>query len=284
MKNPSGLFVFYGVYFLDFLCYPTHMTWALKRQLFYGIVLVLFLGAFGFLIIYPKLSKAPTCFDYKQNGDEGGVDCGGICQLACIQEVDDISVVWARSFKVIPGRYNAVAYITNHNKNAAIQKINYRFRFGDANNVYIAKREGTTYIPPGGNFAIFEPGIDVGNSVPVYTTFEFTQAPVWLQVDKGKIDQLKVSVSSIELAAADTSPRLSADIKNNSLFTIPNVGVIAILHDQEGNAIAASRTFLPSLAPLEKAAINFTWPEPFSRKVVETELIPMYDIFSVRLE
>ena len=99
----------------------------------------------------------------------------------------------------VPGRYNAVAYLVNHNKNAAIQKINYRFRFADANNVYIGKREGSTFIPPGGNFVVFEPGIDIGNSIPVYVTFEFTETPIWLQVSQEKIDQLKVFVSNIQL-------------------------------------------------------------------------------------
>jgi hypothetical protein len=260
------------------------MTWALKRQIFYVTVLVLFISIFGFLIIYPSFTKAPSCSDYKQNGDEKGIDCGGSCSRACLAEMDGISVLWARAFKVIPGRYNAVAYITNHNKNAAIQKINYRFRFGDVNNIYIGKREGSTYVPPGGNFAVFEPGIDVGNSIPVYVTFEFTESPIWLQVPEEKLNQLKILISNIELSNETTSPRLSATIKNNSLFTIPNVSVIAILHEKGGNAIATSRTFLSVLAPLQNTDINFTWPEPLSQVVVEKELIPMYNIFSSKLQ
>jgi len=196
----------------------------------------------------------------------------------------EISILWARTFKVIPGRYNAVAYLVNHNQNEAIQKINYRFRFGDAKNVYIGKREGSTFVPPGGNFAVFEPGIDIGSSIPVYTTFEFTEMPVWLQVSQEKINQLKVLVSNIQLVDEATSPRLSATIKNNSLFTIPNVGVVAILYDAGGNAISTSRTYFDQLAPLENTEINFTWPEPLPGEVVEKEIIPMYNIFSAKLQ
>ncbi|MGH7249462.1 MAG: hypothetical protein ACREGC_00650, partial [Minisyncoccia bacterium] len=112
------------------------MTWALKRQIFYIVVLVLFILIFGSLIAYPSFNKPPTCFDNKQNGDEIGIDCGGSCSNACATQVEDISVLWARSFEVSPGRYNAVAYVVNHNKNAAIKQISYRFRFADANNVY----------------------------------------------------------------------------------------------------------------------------------------------------
>lgn len=252
--------------------------------MFYVVILLLLVAFFGFLILYPIITKAPSCSDYKQNGDEKGVDCGGSCARACLENTEDVSVLWARAFRVIPGRYNAVAYIVNHNKSAAIRKINYRFRFGDANNVYIGKREGSTYVPPGGNFAVFEPGIDIGNSIPVYVTFEFTEAPAWLQVPKDKRDQLKILISGIELTDEKTSPRLSAKIKNNSLFTIPDVNIIVILRDRAGNAVAASQTFLSKLGSLSGSNINFTWPEPFAGEVVEKEIIPMYDVFSAKLE
>ena len=254
------------------------MTWAFKRQTFYLILLILSLSIIGFLIIYPRFNKPPTCFDGKQNGNETGMDCGGSCVRACLDQVEQPSILWARAFKVIPGRYNAVAYLVNHNKNAAVKKINYRFRFADANNVYIGKREGSTIIPPAGNFAVFEPGIDIGNSIPVYVTFEFTEIPLWQQIPQETIEQLKILISNIQLTDEKTSPRLSAIVKNNSLFTIPDVDVVTILYDANNNAVSASRTYLTELAPLQKTDINFTWPEAFTDTVVAKEIIPMFDV------
>lgn len=165
-----------------------------------------------------------------------------------------------------------------------MQKINYRFRFGDENNVYIGKRDGSTFIPPGGNFAIFEPAIGVGNSIPVYTTFEFTEAPQWLQVPPEKINQLKILVTDIELKNETTAPRLSATVLNPSLFTIKNLAVVTILYEAGGNAVSTSRTYLEKLSPLEARNITFTWPEPFEKPVVEKEIIPIFDVFSASLE
>lgn len=266
------------------LCYNIRMNWALKRQILDVIILILFIAGFAFLIIYPKVNRPPTCYDGKQNGDETGVDCGGACERACLAEQEGLAVVWARAFKVIPGRYNAVAYITNHNKDAAIKKINYRFRFGDKNNIYIGKRDGVTFIPPGGSFAVFEPAIDVGNSIPVYTTFEFTETPQWLQVPQRAPSRLQVLVSDIVLSGEDARPRLSAQVSNSSLYTLKNLIVVAILHEASGNALAVSRTILDELKPLEKRNIYFTWPEPLSAPVVEKEIIPIFDIFSAKLE
>ena len=127
--------------------------WAFKRQVFYLAIVIAFVGAVGFLIIYPYFNKAPTCNDGKQNGVETGVDCGGSCSISCTTQVDQISILWSRAFRVVPGRYNAVAYLENKNENAVINSIKYRFRFADKDNIYIGKREGSTYVPPSGNFS-----------------------------------------------------------------------------------------------------------------------------------
>jgi hypothetical protein len=260
------------------------MTWAIKRQIFYVLILVIAISVLGFLISYPLLSKTPSCQDNKQNGDEVGIDCGGTCVRACLSQVDQISVIWARAFRVVPGRYNAVAYLENHNTNAVVNRIKYKFRFADENNIYIGKREGETIIPAGGHFAVFETAINIGNSIPVYTIFEFTETPVWITVPKEKIDQLKIVVSDIKLENPDTNPVLSATVKNNSLLIISAVNVIAILYDAGGNAISASRTYLEKLSGEEKTEVRFTWPEPISGKVVTKEIIPIFDIFSVKLK
>jgi hypothetical protein len=259
------------------------MNWALKRQILYILSIVLFLAIVGFLIILPTLNKPPTCSDNIQNGDETGIDCGGSCPSACLSQVIPVTYLWARAFEVVPGRYNAVAYIANHNKNYAAEKVSYRFRFADTNNVYIGKRDGTTSIPPGSIFAVFEPAIDVGNSIPVYTTFQFTETPNWLQVSPDKISQLKVLVSNIQLSNNGTTPALSATVQNSSLFTISDLNVIAILYDKLGDAVSVSSTYLNQLNPLASANLNYTWPEPFKGDVVAKEFIPMYDIFSVKL-
>ena len=260
------------------------MSWSLKRQLLYIAILVVFILAFGYLLIAPLTRTTPTCTDGKKNGTELGVDCGGACALACIFQVEDVSILWSRVFRVIPGRYNAVAYLENHNKNSITTKIKYRFRFADKDNIYIGKREGEAYIPPGQKFAIFEPGIGVGNSIPVYTNFEFLELPVLINVPYEKINQLKISVSQIKLENQDTSPHLSAIIKNDSLFTVPEVNVIALMYDKYGNAVSASRTYLDVLKKEESQVVDFTWPEPIKTEIVAKEVIPIYNIFGVKLQ
>jgi len=259
------------------------VTWAFKRQLFYVGVLVLFFLILGFLVVYPYFNRPPSCTDGRQNGSETGVDCGGLCEIACIESVSPLTVFWARTFEVAAGRYNAVAYIENPNKSQAIRSVKYKFRFADKNNVYIGSREGVTPIPPAGRYAIFEPAINVGNSVPVYTTFEFTETPIWREVPRDLSGQVKVQVANMELTGETSTPRLTANIRNNSLFTIPNVAAIALLYDRGGNVIAASRTFIEKLPGEGSLGVAFTWPKPIEGVVVAKEIIPVFDIFAAKL-
>lgn len=244
---------------------------------------VLIFGALGFWIGYPHFNKAPTCNDGKKNGTELGVDCGGSCALACVATVDELKVIWSRAFEVVPGRYNAVAYVENQNTNAGVVRIKYRFRFADKDNIYVGQREGETTVPPSGKFAIFEPAVDLGSSVPVYTNFEFTSVPVWVQVPEEKIRQLKLTTSGVEVSDEGTIPKLYATLENNSFFTIPNVEVVALLYDGTGNVIAASQTYLERLGPEAREELAFTWRAPFSKPVVIKEIIPIFNIWDAKL-
>ena len=91
-------------------------------------------------------------------------------------------------------------------------------------------------------------------------------------------------VSDIRLENQNTSPHLSATVKNNSLFTIPEVNIVAILYNEKGNAISTSRTYLDELVGEESQNINFTWREPILENVIAKEIIPMYNIFLVKLK
>ena len=57
---------------------------------------------------------------------------------------------------------------------------------------------------------------------------------------------------------------------------------MVILYDDKGNAVSASRTYLDSLGGQESSKINFTWMEPFSTKIISKEIIPIFNIFSVK--
>lgn len=62
------------------------------------------------------------------------------------------------------------------------------------------------------------------------------------------------------------------------------MSIVALLYDEKGNAVSASRTYLDVLAGEESKNVDFTWPEPISGNVIAKEIIPMYNIFLVKLK
>ena len=121
--------------------------WAFWRRVQYGagylsLFMSLFTGVY-FMYIY----QAPTCFDFTQNGTEIGVDCGGGCTRICAFTVKPPSVLWAKSFEVIKGQYNAVGYVENKNIGAGTPAIGYTFKLFDETGL-ITERTGTTVLPP----------------------------------------------------------------------------------------------------------------------------------------
>lgn len=260
------------------------MTWGAKRQLtILGLVTILILGGLA-VVIVPKLSKPPTCFDNKQNGGERGVDCGGLCARFCPFEVTDVKVKWARAFPITDDVYSAVAYIENQNVNAGAYNIKYEFKLYDADHKFITVRDGETFIGPNSNSAIYESAIKVQNRIPKFTQFTFLADPVWIMTDR-RIGDLGVFSKNEVLSDTDTKPKYEATIFNQSqLYTVNNIDVIAILYDKDDNAIGVAKSFIEELTPSLETKVYFTWQKSFSGEVVRKEIIPRYNPFKVTFQ
>ena len=249
------------------------MTWAIKRQLQY------LAGLFGFFLIilsiflYPVIFKKPTCSDGKMNGGETGIDCGGLCALMCRQSVSDPVILWSRAFPVMGNTYNLVAYVENQNKDSGSISVPYEFRIYDVKNRLIGRRQGTTYLPPNKQFAIFEPSFDPGEAQLKSVTFEFSGPITWVKREP-TLNNLALFVDNVEMGSDKKSPSLSARIKNESIYEIPPFEVVTILYDENHNAINASKTIKDGLNSNDNISVYFTWPtELTSIPVIEDVLI-----------
>ena len=256
------------------------MSWSSKRQIIIVLILLIAIGGTAFVHYRDRIFVAPTCTDGKMNGTEVGVDCGGSCTNFCSSQIQLPTVLWSRSFKVATSVYTAVASIQNQN-DAAISAIPYEFRLYDPSGIYIGRVDGTALVPPSGTYAIVETGIQTGNATVASTTFEFGKAAVpWTRVDP-VIEKLRASTSNISLDTSGSIPKLSATLTNSSpTITLKNLNVAAILYDVNGNAITASKTFIPKIAPQGSTNVVFTWPSPITTPVVRYDILPVIDVFA----
>ncbi len=265
-----------------FLIVYTYMSWAARRQAQYLLGIFGFLALIAFIILYPILTKPATCTDGKRNGGENGVDCGGSCQRICTSDVAEPLVLWSRAFPVSNSNYNLVAYIENNNKTAAVAVANYEFRIYDTNNLLIGRREGTTFIPPNQQFAVFEPRFDSGKSEIRSVRFDFTSPFIWIKKEP-KLQTLPIRIYDAIYGDDKSMPTLTASMTNDSVYDLPAFDVITILYDANKKAINASKTHKDGLGSNATTPLLFTWPQPFTEDPVNQDILPQINPFTISL-
>ena len=248
-----------------------------KRLLF--IIITIALVVFG-IIAYSILDRPATCFDGVQNASETGVDCGGSCELVCRGEVRDIVVWWERPFKVADGVYNTVAYIENQNLDSGLEELRYEFRLYNYDNVLVSEPvTGTTFIEPNKRSAIFESGITTGNQEAYTAFFKVSSAQDWKRTDQSFAYNL-FQISEPQLTNQDVAPKIQVNIRNSSFQSFNDIPVIAIIYNQDDNAIASSQTYIDRIGQDQDAIAYFSWPEPFKDPVSRIEIIPRVNPFA----
>ena len=247
------------------------MSWASQRRFKYISILtapplLVFLVWLAF-----ALQVEPTCFDGKQNQNEVGVDCGGVCTLLCRSQVAPVNIVWSRSFPINEEYYNAVAYIENPNFDVAVYEVPYIFILYDAEGILITERRGSTYIATNGVTPIFESRILVGNRTPARTEFRFEAPLAWRKLASPR----DVEVQNQEVSNLDTEPRVTATISQTGLNELQELDVVAVIYDTRGNALLASQRLIEILPGQGTQTITFVWPRPLEEEVGRVDVIPL---------
>lgn len=242
------------------------MQWSLQHQLIYALSGILILAVIGgggwFLFFY----SPPSCFDGILNQGEEGIDCGGSCSLIC--KAPAVSALWARSVRVAPGVYHAVAMVRNPESDAGTNALPYTFSLFDSENILIAERRGMAALQPGEVAPILEPNIITGERTPART---------FITLETGRWQKMTRSENPIRVASQDldqSALRLSASIENTSVETAGRVILTALLYSADEVLITASQTVIGSLPPRGVQGVVFTWQEPFSEPIVRADIIP----------
>lgn len=245
-------------------------TWSEKRKFIYATVVVLIVVVAIVIPVFSLVYKAPTCFDGKKNGSESGVDCGGKCTRLCQDEFLAPNVVWTRVERVVPGIYNAAAYIINRNVEGEAKDVPYHMALYDDNGMLIIDQNGTVNLPPHRNTLAFSGLIKVGNSIPAKVLFEFTAPPNWYK----KADTLSsLDIIGKEYLEDGENSSLQVTLKNNSVSRIGKLGVYVVLYDTGGNAIGFSKTTVDEILPNSTVTAPFTWNTNRGGRVVSIEVL-----------
>lgn len=249
-------------------------SWGTKRR---NLIITIFLiGLFVILATtaFTFFYEEPNCFDGTQNQGEEGVDCGGPCELLCEHQNSDPLVRWNRYFELVPGIYNAVAYLENQNSNAGTDNLKYKFTLYDEENAIIAERINSIELRPAEIIPIVENNLNTGNLEPARMTFEIIEESVW---KKTIPRQPVIRVRNDRLTMNEGVPRVTAELENNGFTPVTDLKAVVILYNSDSNAIGVSSTVVDEIQANQSRNILFTWPQNFSGEVSRFEIVPLYD-------
>lgn len=256
------------------------MDWSARRKfvvlILVGVVVFVALGFVTRLIV---VSVQPSCSDGKWNGDERGVDCGGACQLICMNDADNIIIRWVRTSHLVKDDYNAVALIENTNPSAGIESMPYQIRFFDAGGQLITTREGVTAIPPSSIIALYVPVITTTQEV-ADTFIEFGEPFAWKRTESDFATQ-PLLVESIHQREVRGLPRVDVTVRNTTLEDLSDIDVVLVGYGGDNNPEVFSRTTISFLQSAETRVLPFTWPDVWPNTIVRFEVFPYQDPYRV---
>lgn len=233
-----------------------NMDFRARRQLIIiVIVLAAILTPIG-LLIYKNLPE-PTCFDNKQNQGEEGADCGGPCTPCALKHPEDMSVFWTRFVPVRENTYDVAAEIRNPNLKLGAAKFEYEFRFFDDAGVLVAARPGSSFVFPDETFHVIETGIQTPRTLRRVTLV--VSGAEWLFTDITPPDVV-IGGKTISVLPVERETTVRATLVNRSLVDFREVFVTALIFDEKGNILAASKITEKNLASGESRPVFFFWP------------------------
>lgn len=249
--------------------------WELKRKLLYAMAVIITIVACTIFLLRDFIFPAPTCFDNKKNGFELNVDCGGTCNLKCKEEVNPLSVVWAKAIRSGPGVYDLVALVSNTNLDNASPLVGFTFKlFGEQGEV-ILSLTGSTTMPLDGRFPLIVQNVPLPQA-PSNVVVTLTEGDHFKVLESPTSPTVRIIENRYEAGAI---PRVYTRLKNTKQLEINDLPVRVLLYDSNDNVYAVGQTIIPRLNKEEEKEIIFTWTEPFPLAPVKIRVYPIFNPF-----
>ncbi len=248
------------------------MSWRLRKQIFYLLVLGIILTSIVLLFLN-FFKKAESCSDGIQNQGEEGVDCGGPCLPCDIVHLQPIKVYDIKIVKYPNKTMDVVGIVENPNDNYGLKKFSYQFLFKGKNNEMV-QISGSTFILPRERKYI----IEINRNQP---WFEIDKVELLLDYQKEdwqKIINPIVDIEMLNYKINQNENIFESEIVNSSGSLYKRVFLSYLLLNKKEEIIGVLTTYLGYIEPLERRKI--TLPLPPLEDVTQSVLFyPTADLF-----
>jgi len=229
-----------------------------QKQFLYGILYLSLFTLIGWGVFRVAFTAEPSCTDKKQNQEEEGVDCGGQCVSCAVQSVAPLTTVGeVRVFGTRGGGAALLGRVENPNTTVGASRFSYRFTIYDS--VGKVKEEIT------GKDSIFEAEDRYLYETNITTPFEEIGYALLALEDvtweEGR-NALKPRLVLEDIATVNDPRgiRVSGVLKNETLGSIREVKVIALIFDAFGGERFAAQTLVSNIAASEARAFVISFP------------------------
>ncbi len=260
------------------------MDYRRRKQTIIVSVLAAFLILAGAGIYYFYFYQTASCFDGKQNQDEAGVDCGGVCVSCERLTAQNLKTNWVKIFPLENNRYDLAAEITNPNPNFGLSQLNYTFQLKDAAGQIFTK-SGNTFILPGQTKYIIEANFDAGRKIELISlSLPSINKNDWQEL-KPDYDPRTVSLYIKDrqfqyLEGKAAVAQAAGVIKNDSDFDFDRVVVSVVLFDADKEAIGVNKTEAWTIPAGSERYFSVLWFEPLSVEVKSLDMLAETNLFA----
>jgi hypothetical protein len=244
---------------------------------FYTLIFLGFLTALFFGFVY----TAPTCTDGKQNQNETGIDCGGVCSQYCIADLASAPLSF-EEVVLVPYTENssdAVARIVNPNGRAALKSANYTFTVYNGSGEVTATQKGELSLLPKEEKTILALGLSALEGSKIELTITNEEWIAFTDYDSAPniiINRQQFRLLSGEAAYAEATGLVS----NKSPYDMRALTVNVVLRDAMGKVISVNKTTMNTLQSGEERDFRLIWPRAFSGEVAKTEMTYDFNSFA----
>jgi hypothetical protein len=251
-----------------------------KRLTIIAVYLLLFLvlGTGTYFLFRP----APSCDDGIQNQDERGVDCGGICAVACIERVVGADLL-VREITFIPtdnGQYDVLARIFNPNNDIGAASFDYVLSLRDGSGQEIGRVTGKTSILPQETKTLLAfnitPSATPGKAAIEMSNFDWERLADYREKPALNVYEKRYA----ELRAGVGFSEATGVLINDSPYDFRSLLVKVILRDTAGKPLAANQTEMRTVTVGEQRSFRLLWPKPFPGQVARVDIEVDADVYA----
>lgn len=251
-------------------------SWRSQKQ-FIVLFIVMAPIVVAVFFIVKGLVPVDTCFDNKQNQNEIGLDCGGLCSSCELKYPKAITVFSSRAVLVSENFYDLAAEIENPNEFLSSLRVEYEFKLYDRFGL-VTTRTGTTFLYAQERTLIIEPGISTTRSAE---RAEFRIIRVDWQEKRDFAPTIiaeQRAYSVVEVGGKNQSV-VDITLLNKSPYDFAEIEVQVAVLDKEKNLLGVNKILTENFLSQSRFVVRSIWPQEFVGEISVINVQPRANIF-----